>query len=111
MTHSPTAPEVYEISDISSSHMADPYIQISISNSLDILEIISDCRSDPFTLLELDLLANSYRIACINIQNFEKGENCASTVSMDHTVRSDMNFIRSDMILFGSDLILLRSRF
>ena len=82
---------------------------MQISNNLDILEKISDCRSDPFFFLDLFLLENSYRIACINIQNFEKGENCASTVSMDHTFGSDMNFIGSDMIL--SDLILLGSRF
>ena len=36
----------------------------SISN--DDLEIISYFKSDPFTLLDLDLLANSYMIACTN---------------------------------------------
>ena len=105
MTPSPAAPEVYEISDISSPHMADleedirisvieenlsfhsmqifssdssiincvhslPMIApgkgeesdisvsnyvvgVQISNYLDILEIISYCRSDPFTLIDL----------------------------------------------------------
>ena len=136
MTPSPDAPEVCEISDISSSHMADTeeYIRISdieekhcctsmqtfssdsplnsvqnlpviaseseeefdfspskfaadvnISNTLDILEKISYFMSDPFAFLDLYLPVNSYSIACTNIQNFEKGENCASTVSVDHT--------------------------
>ena len=40
---------------------------VHINNTLDILEIISNCRSDPLTLLDLDLPANSYRIACTNI--------------------------------------------
>ena len=60
-------------------------------NTLDILEIISDCRSDPFTLIDLDLPANSYRIACTNTWNFEEGENCASTISVEHTLGSNMN--------------------
>ena len=59
---------------------------VQISNTLDILEKISDWRSDPFSLLDLDLPVNSYRIACTNIQNFEERENCASTVSVDHTL-------------------------
>ena len=45
---------------------------VMISNTLDILEKISDCRSDPFTLLDLDLPTNSYRIACTKIQIFEE---------------------------------------
>ena len=84
-------------------------VGVKISNTLDILEKLSDCRSDPFTLLDLDLVANFYKVACTNIQNFEKGENCASTISVDHTFGFDMNFIGFDMIL--SDLILLGSRF
>ena len=36
---------------------------VHISNTLDILEKIIDCRSDPFAFLDLDLPANSYRIA------------------------------------------------
>ena len=70
------------------------------SNTMDILEIISYFRSDPFSLLDIDLPVTSYGIACTNIQNFEKGENCASTVSVDHTFEFDMNFIGSNMILF-----------
>ena len=73
---------------------------VQISNSLDILEIISDYRSDAFTLIDLELPTNSYRIACTNIQNFEEGENCASTISVDHTFGFDMNLFVSDIILF-----------
>ena len=41
---------------------------VQISNSLDILEIISYCRSNPFTLIDLEIPTNSYMIACINTQ-------------------------------------------
>ena len=55
------------------------------SNSMDVLEEISYFRSDPFTLIDLELLANSYMIACTNTHNFiEEGENCASTISVGH---------------------------
>ena len=47
---------------------------VHISNYLDILEMISDFRSDPFTLIYLELPTNSYMIACTNTQNFEEGE-------------------------------------
>ena len=50
---------------------------VQISNTIDILEIISDYKSDPFTLINLELPVNSYRIACTKNQNFEEGENCA----------------------------------
>ena len=73
---------------------------VQISNSLDILEIISDCRSDPFTLIDLKLPTNSYMIACTNTQGFEEGENYVSTISVEHTLGYDMEFIGSDMILF-----------
>ena len=43
------------------------------------------------------------------IQNFEEKDNCASTVSVDHTFGSDMNLIGSNMILFGSYMILFGS--
>ena len=59
----------------------------------------------------IDLPANSCRIACTKIQNFEEEEHCASTVLVDHNFGSDMKIIGSDMILFGSDLILLGSNF
>ena len=37
---------------------------VQISNTIDILEIISYYKSDPLTLINLELLVNSYRIAC-----------------------------------------------
>ena len=102
------ASESEEEFDFSPSNVV---VGVKISNTLNILEKIPYCRSDPFTLLDLYLLANSYRIACTNIHSFEKGENCASTISVDHTFESDMNFIGSEMILFVSDMILLGSIF
>ena len=50
-------------------------------------------------------------IACTDIQNFEEGENCASTISVKQTLGYDMNFIGYDMLLFISDIILLGSIF
>ena len=66
--------------------------------------------SDPFTLIDLEISTNSYRIECTKIKNFE-GENCASTISMDHTFGYDMNLFESDIMLFGSDLVLFPSNF
>ena len=40
------------------------------SNTLEFLEIISYCRSDPFTLIYLVLPSNSYMIGCTNMQSF-----------------------------------------
>ena len=76
---------------------------VKICNTLDILEKISDYKSDQFAPHDLDLPAKSCRIACTKIQNFEEKDNCASTVSVDHTYGSDMNLIGYDMIY--SDLI------
>ena len=54
---------------------------VHISNTSHNMEIISDYKSDPFTLINLELLVNSYRIACKKNQNFnEEGENCVSTI-------------------------------
>ena len=61
------------------------------------MEIISYYRSDKFTLINLELPVNSYKITCIENQNFEGGENCASTISVEQSFGSGMN-------LFGSDL-------
>ena len=58
-------------------------VGVHISNISDILEIISYYKSDPFTLINLELPVNSYRIACTENQNFEEGENCASTISVE----------------------------
>ena len=84
---------------------------VKISNTMNILEIISYCRSDPFTLIDIELPLNSNMIACTNFHNFEEGENCASTISVEHTLGYDMNLFGYDMILFGSDLILFVSIF
>ena len=73
---------------------------VNINDYSYILEIISDFRSDPFTLIDLELSANSYRIECTKIQNFEEGENCAYTISVQHTLGSDMKLFGFDMILF-----------
>ena len=86
-------------------------VGVQLCDTLDILEKISDYQSDPFTPHDLYLPANSYRIACTKIQNFEEKDNCASTISVDHTFGSDMNLIGSDMILLGYDLIFLGSKF
>ena len=43
------------------------------SNTLDILEIISHFRSDPFTFIDLEIPGNSYMIECTNTQSFEEG--------------------------------------
>ena len=84
---------------------------VKICKNLDILEEISDYKSDTFTPHDLYLPAKSCRIACTKIQNFEEKDNCASTVSVDHTFGSDMNLSGSDMILFRSNLIFLGSMF
>ena len=69
---------------------------------MDTLEIISNCMSDPFTLIDLELPANSYMITCTNTQSFvEEGENCASTISVEH-LEPLFHTLGSDMILFGS---------
>ena len=74
---------------------------VNISNYLDIFEIISDFRSDPFTLIDIDLPTNSYMIACTNTQNFvEEGENHASTILVGHLEPLFHN-LGSDMTLFG----------
>ena len=100
------ASESEEKFDFSPSNVA---AGVQICKNLDILEEISDYKSDTFTPHDLDLPAQSCRIACTKIQNFEEKDNCASTVSVDHNFGSDMNLIGSDMILFISDLILLGS--
>ena len=83
--------------------ISNDVVGVQISNTMDILEIIPDCRSDPFTLIDLELPANSYMIACTNTQNFEEGENCASTILVDHNFGYDMKLFGYDMILFGSN--------
>ena len=102
------ASESEEKFDFSSSNVA---AGVKICDTLDILEEISYYKSDIFSPHDLDLPANSCRFACTKIQNCEEEENCASTVSMDHTIGSDMNLIGYDIILFISNLIFLGSIF
>ena len=74
------------------------FVDIIFCKYLDILEIISGCRSDPFTLIDLELPTNFYMIACTNIHNFEEGKNCASTISVEHSFKvsktSDFSFMK-----------------
>ena len=102
------ASESEEKFDFSPSNVATG---VKICKKLDVLEEISYCKSDTFASHDLDLPANSCRIACTKIQNFEEKENCASTISVDHNFGSDMNPIGYDMILFGYDLIFIGSKF
>ena len=72
------------------------------SNNSDVLEEISYFRIDSFTLIDINLPSNSYMIACTNTQSFvEEGENCASTISVDH-LEPLFQTIGYYMTLFGS---------
>ena len=75
---------------------------------MDILEIISYYRSDPFTLINIYLPVNSYKIACTKNQNFEEGENCASNISVEHSFGSNMKIFGYDLF---SDLIICDSSY
>ena len=92
------ASESEEKFDFSPSNVA---AGVKICDTLDILEEISDYQSDPFAPHDLVFPANSCRIACTKIQNFEEEESCASTVSVNHLFESDINLIGSDMIFLG----------
>ena len=83
--------------------ISNDVVGVKKSNNLNILEIISY-----FGIFDIDIPSNSYMSACTNTQNNEEGENCASTISVEHTLGSYMNLFGSDMILFGSYLILFR---
>ena len=76
---------------------------VHISNINDIQEIRSYYKTDPFTLINLEIPINSSRITCTENQNFEEGENCSSTVSVEQSFGSDMNHFGSDLF---SDLII-----
>ena len=80
--------------------ISNDVVGVHISNTMDILEIIWDCSIYPFTLIDLELPVNSYMIACTNFQNFEEGENYAYTISVVHTLGSDMKLFGYDMIFF-----------
>ena len=68
--------------------------------------MVSYYRIYPFTLINIELLVNSYKIACTKNQNFEEGENCASTVTVEQSFGSDMDLFGSnlfyDLIIYGS---------
>ena len=53
-------------------------------------------------VIDIELPTNSYMIACTDTQGFEKGENCASTISVEHTLGSNMNLFGSNHKLFVS---------
>ena len=57
---------------------------VDISNTMKILEIISNFMSDTFTLIDLELPVNSYMIACTNFQNFE-GKLCIYHIGGAHS--------------------------
>ena len=83
------------------------FVDIIFCEYLYILEIISNFRIDSFTIIDIELLGNSYMIECTNTQSFEEGEKCASTISVEnldlfHTLETDMKLFGYDMILFGS---------
>ena len=46
-------------------YISNDVVGVHISNTMDILEIISDYRSDPFTLIDIELPTNSY-MPCMN---------------------------------------------
>ena len=94
--------------------LSNVVVGVHKSNTLDILEEISGFRSDPFTLFDIDLQANSYMIACTNIHNFiEEGENCASIISVGnleplfHTLGYDMNLFGSSFKIQGPPSMLV----
>ena len=76
------------------------FADIIFCKYLDILEIIMGCRSDPFTLIDLELPTNFYMIACTDIRILKKEKivHLPSWWSKLLDIGSDMNFIGSDMI-------------
>ena len=59
-------------------------------------------RSDPFTLIDLELPTNFYMIAWTNTQSFVEGKKCASTISVEH-LEPLFHTLWSNMTLFGSN--------
>ena len=53
--------------------ISNDVVGVNISDTMDILEIISYYRIEPCTLINIELLVNSYWIACTKSQNFEEG--------------------------------------
>ena len=56
-----------QIPKISFNISVGDFMSVFFYEFVDILEIIPDFRSDPFTLIDLYLPTNSYMIACTNI--------------------------------------------
>ena len=76
---------------VSSYEFAD----IIFCESLVNYKAISDYGSQAFTLIDLELLRNSYMTERTNTQSFEEGEMCAYTISVEnldlfHNIGSDM---------------------
>ena len=83
--------------------LSNVVVGVHKSNTLDILEEISDFRSDSFTLIDIELPGNSYMITCTNTQSFlEEGENCAYTISVEN-LEPLFHTLGYDMTLFGSN--------
>ena len=69
--------------------------------------------SDPFTVIDLVLSANSYLIACTNSQIFiEQGENCASAISLTQLepmfliTRYDINLFFLNLNIRGRSIMI-----
>ena len=63
------------------SSLSNHVVGVQKSDTLDVLEEISDFRSDTFTLIDLVLPSNSYMISCTDTQSFvEEGEHSASPI-------------------------------
>ena len=83
------------------------FSQINTNSNFTYFLILDHHRIDPFTLINLELLVNSYIIACTKNQNFE-GENCASTISVEESFGYDMDLFGYDLI---TDMIICDSVF
>ena len=86
------------------SYLSNHATGVQKSDIFDVLEEISNFRSDPFTLIDQVLPANSYMIACTNIQSFvEEGEHCAFSISVAH-LKLLFLILGASLTLFGSKL-------
>ena len=85
------------------SSLSNHDVGVHKSDVLYVLEEISDFRSDPFTLIDLVLPANSYLIACTNSQIFiEDGGNSPYVISVVH-LEPLFLIILFDITLFDSN--------
>ena len=58
------------VEDKFDSSLSNHAAGVQKSDTLDVLEEISYFRIDPFTLIDLDLPANSYMVSCTNTESF-----------------------------------------